>query len=512
MYVFQDKGELREKSVTCRNIHCHCFLGVSPWGCGDGGGGSKDDSTGRQWTYLVYLGADNSLSTNGLEDIEEMAQVGSSNKVAIVVQAEFDKTFTGSPDTFRGLVEKGTLQTYFDAATNIGEVDMGSPEALTDFITWATTTYPAEHYALVIWDHGDGWKDRSSTVKTSLLRGAVQDTTAGTFMTLPDLGNAVRSAGVPLDIVDFDACLMAMYEVAYEFLGLTDYMVFSEETEPGDGDPYDTILADLVDDPAMTAAELSSVMVNRYDESYAGFGRKTTKSAVDMSQLSAVDTAVLALGQALMADAAANTVAMDARTESKHFYTPANHDLHDFASYIFNNAPDGAAKDAAGALVSAVQAMVISNGTNPDSDASTSVGLAIYMPTTAQTSPWELGEYAVLACNATSRPAASNTWGAYLEWLIGQEGGGTSGVTGGGFTITVRWTTPMAQTVTPTLICGFMNRMIGILNGLIPPCLTRTPTTVRFPRTRIPPGSRWNTSRPTAKSNPVPTISPSTTI
>ena len=61
-------------------------------------------------------------------------------------------------------------------------------------------------------------------------------------MSLPDLAGAVRTAGVHLDVINFDACLMAMYEVAYEFLGLTDYMVFSEEVEPGDGDPYDTIL------------------------------------------------------------------------------------------------------------------------------------------------------------------------------------------------------------------------------------------------------------------------------
>jgi len=184
-------------------------------GCGGGGGGSSDggdNGPDRQWTYLVYMGADNNLANYGINDIEEMAQVGSSDKMAIVVQAEFSPGYTTSvPDssTYRGLVQQGSFEDNLEVATNLGNVDMGSPEALTDFIVWATTNYPAQHYALVIWDHGAGWKDRTPMVTTSLFRGAVQDSSSGSFMNLPDLGDAVRNAGVPMDIINFDACLMA---------------------------------------------------------------------------------------------------------------------------------------------------------------------------------------------------------------------------------------------------------------------------------------------------------------
>lgn len=426
-----------------------CLVG----GCGGGGGGGNGDADtalDRQWTYLVYMGADNNLSNYGIADIEEMAQVGSSDEVAIVVQAEFSPSYTtGIPDTstYRGLVQQGTIEDNLEVATNLGNVDMGSPEALTDFIVWATTNYPAQHYALVIWDHGSGWKN-SPKLKASVLRGAVQDDTSGTFMNLPDLGNAVRNAGIPMDIINFDACLMGMYEVAYEFNGLTNYLVASEESEPGNGDPYDTILGDLAAQPAMTAADLSAVMVDRYAESYENYsatGRLTTKSALDMSQLSIVDAAVMTLGQALMNDADSNTVAMAARSNTQNYSYPANHDIHDLASYIFNEAPDGAAKNAAATLMSAVKAAVYRNGITPDSAASTNNGLAIYMPTSAQTSSFELAEYATLACNATSRGAISGSWGEYLQWLIDQEGGGTSGNTLGDFTVTLRWTTPEGE-------------------------------------------------------------------
>ena len=210
-----------------------CYL-VSCGGGGDGGSdngpinGPDDNGPingGRQWTYMVYLGADNNLSTAGIGDIEEMGQVGSSSQMAIVVQAEFSPYYTqGVPNTntYRLLVQSGGAVDNLNAATDIGDVDMGSRAALTDFIKWATSTYPAQHYALVLWDHGAGWKDRAKGANSSLFRGAIQDETSGSFMSLSDLAGAVRDAGVHIDLINFDACLMAMYEVAYEFDGLAD--------------------------------------------------------------------------------------------------------------------------------------------------------------------------------------------------------------------------------------------------------------------------------------------------
>lgn len=417
---------------------------------GDGDSDSGPDSSGRQWTYMVYMGADNNLSSAGIGDIAEMGQVGSSSKVAIAVQAEFSPYYTDGvtdTNTYRLLVQSGSAAVNLNAATDIGDVDMGSPSALTSFIQWATSTYPAQHYALILWDHGAGWKDRAKGANSSLFRGAIQDETSGSFMSLSDLAGAVRDAGVDIDLINFDACLMAMYEVAYEFSGLVDYMVFSEETEPGDGDPYDTILADLAADPTMSAAELAEVIVTRYDESYVAYlqeypGELTTKSAVDMSRLAALDTAVCALGQALMNDSNANTVAMAARTNTQEYAYTANHDLYDLASYINQNAPAGEAKDAAASVMTAVQNMVTSNAANPNADEAQNIGLAIYIPEPSETSASELNEYSQLACNTAVRQAAAGSWGEFVEWEIDEGGGGSATYGPGGYTLRIDWTTP----------------------------------------------------------------------
>lgn len=420
-------------------------------GCSGGDGGSDNNNgSSRQWTYMVYMGADNNLSTAGVMDIAEMGQVGSSSRMAVVVQAEFSPYYTeGIPDTstYRLLVQSGSANDNLNAATNIGNVDMGSRAALTSFIRWAASTYPAQHYALVLWDHGAGWKERARDASSSLFRGAIQDETSGSFMSLTDLAGAVRDAGVDIDLINFDACLMAMYEVAYEFDGLADYLVFSEETEPGDGDPYDTILADLAADPAMSAAELADVIVDRYDESYVTYVQQypdqlTTKSAVDMSRLAALDTAICALGQALMNDSGANTVAMAARTNTQEYAYATNHDLYDLASYINQNAPAGTAKDAAASVMTAVQNMVTVSAANPNADEAQNVGLAIYIPEPSETNTAELDEYAQLACNTTVRQAATGSWGEFVEWQVDQEGGGSATYGPGGFNVRIDWTTP----------------------------------------------------------------------
>jgi len=415
---------------------------------GDGGGGGSDSgggggTTAREWTYMVYMGADNNLSTSGEADIAEMASVGSTPAVAVVVQAEFSRQYSGTgvpSDTRRMLIQKGVDN--LAASASIGNVNMADPAQLTSFIKWAQQTYPANHYALVIWDHGAGWKTSSVNTRRSLERGAVQDETSDSFMSLPNLAKAVRDSGVHFDLINFDACLMAMYEVAYEFKGLADYLVFSEETEPGEGDPYDTILADLTANPTQSARTLASLIVDKYDEFYTANNRgATTKSAVEMSQMDALDAKVLALSAALRTDAAATALVQAARSATQEYAYASNHDLYDLCSYVATRLTGGAVKDRCNEIMTLITGMVVNNKINDTSPAKVagSRGLAIYLPTAGETNTSDLDKYAQLSCNKT-RASASGTWGSYVDYLLS----GTGDVTyvPGGFAIWLYWEKP----------------------------------------------------------------------
>jgi len=432
--------------MTKRRFWAQCivalFLLAGMLSCGGGGSSTPAAApacTSTQWTYMVYMGADNNLSDAGLADLKEMEKVGSSSCVKIVVQAEFSPQYSSNISaslTGRVLVEKGVDSVNAGSLVGTGVVDMASPAALTSFISWAKATYPAAHYALVVWDHGAGWKAKKIS---SPARGAVQDATSGNFMSLPDLAKGVRDANVPLDIINFDACLMAMYEVAYEFTGLTDYMVFSEQTEPGNGDPYDTILAALAATPTMSSRTLASTIVDKYNAFYVPDTRnETTKSAIDMAQLSQLDAKIIALSAALATDTSTKAVVQAAQANTQNYVYPANHDIYDFCSYLASRV-SGTAKTVCGQIMTLMPSIVINNkytGTSVNK----SHGLAIYLPKADETSATDLTEYGKLKCNLTTRASAGGTWGSYVESLLGASALQT--YVSGNFALYLYWTKP----------------------------------------------------------------------
>ncbi|MCU0861727.1 MAG: clostripain-related cysteine peptidase, partial [Methanomassiliicoccales archaeon] len=225
---------------------------------------SASDRAVASWTFMVYLDGDNNLEGYGIDDFLEMASVGSNPQVSIVVQ--FDRSpltgWTGGSSEYddwrstkRFLVESGDRPTSSYQISDLGEVNMGSQAALQSFLEWGMNSYPANHYALVLWDHGGGW----------VYGVCSDDTSSGDSLLLPEIRQAITGAqtstGKTLDLVGFDACLMGMTEVAYEMKDLTDTVVFSEETEPGQGWAYDKILASLVASPTMTSDQLGGVIV-----------------------------------------------------------------------------------------------------------------------------------------------------------------------------------------------------------------------------------------------------------
>lgn len=192
----------------------------------------------KDWTVMVFINADNNLDYFGEKDQNEMAEVGSNDWLNIITL--LDRQNKPAKMNF---VKKGTIETIKD----MGEVDMGDYKVLVQFVKDTVAAYPAKKYALIIWNHGSGWKDPSASGEMqSLFRGLSYDDQSGNHMTTAELGKAAKEIkgilGKNLDIWGMDACLMQMVEVAYALKDNCGYVVASEETEPGDGYPYTDIL------------------------------------------------------------------------------------------------------------------------------------------------------------------------------------------------------------------------------------------------------------------------------
>jgi len=241
-----------------------------------------------EWTVMIYLDSDNNLESAGINDINEMEMVGSSSKVNIVVQADripgYDTSNSDWTTTRRYYIMQDNDPFLINSEFNdLGELNMGDPdETLIDFASWVTTNYPAKKYLLVIWNHGGGFRSPAYS------KGIAQDDTSGKdIITMPDLEYALSAISVQMgkniDIVGMDACLMAMTEVAYQIKDCADILVTSEENEPGDGWPYDSILAQLVSNPHMSPEQLAVDIVYKYIVSYPY--DNVTQSAIDLSYM-----------------------------------------------------------------------------------------------------------------------------------------------------------------------------------------------------------------------------------
>ena len=113
----------------------------------------------KPWTALVYLAGDNgrflsSLEGEGVSDLLEMKDVGSSDTLDIV--AQFDAMTDHASRRYH--ISKGGRLAH-DLVLDLGDTNSGDAQVLLDFITWGVRAYPAQHYLLVLWNHGSGWKD-----------------------------------------------------------------------------------------------------------------------------------------------------------------------------------------------------------------------------------------------------------------------------------------------------------------------------------------------------------------
>ena len=233
-------------------------------------------------TIMVYMcGTDlESRSSMGTADLSEMANATLSSNVNVIVYTGGCKRWnnqivSSSVNQVYKIEGGGRLSCLVD---NAGTASMVSPSTLAEFIQFCAKYYPANRNELIFWDHGGG-----------SISGYGYDekyASAGS-MTLKGIDDALKAGGVTFDFIGFDACLMATMENALMLTDYADYMIASEETEPGVGWYYTNWLTKLSSNPSMATLEIGKNIVDDFvtvcDQQCRG--QSTTLSVVDLSEL-----------------------------------------------------------------------------------------------------------------------------------------------------------------------------------------------------------------------------------
>jgi hypothetical protein len=337
------------------------------------------ETDGADWTFMVYLDADNNLEPFYIDMFLDMSSVGSTPQVNIVVQMDriggYDSRYDNWAGCMRFYVTKDLTPAPENAIQDLGEKNVGDPNTLTDFVNWTINSYPANRYCLVLADHGSG-----------CVQSVCFDETSGMdALSLPELSQALSAVPLPhkIDLLYFDACLMGMVEVAYQIRDYVDVMVASEEVSYA-GQPYEYYLGNLTANPSMSPEDLANVIVSNFIDYTRSNLLSTTMAGVDLSQITNLKTAVDDLAQKLNgAEDAYNEEIRRARCQAEGYAGPYGDtygwymDLYHFAQLIYQYIPDNIIRDAASQVMTLTSNAVI---VEDHYDHPNSHGLSIFFP------------------------------------------------------------------------------------------------------------------------------------
>ncbi len=346
----------------------------------------NEAAPGTGWTVLVYSIADTDLEPFMMDDLVQLSTVGSTDEVSFV--ALVDRAVDYSADPLLNLPDWSggkLMQVDRDAMVvteELGDIDTGDPELLASFIARGIAEHPAAHYALVLSDHGASWPgvggDESSD-HDSLSVAELRD----------GIGAGLEEAGVErLDLLGFDACLMATYEVASAMAPYADRLVASQELEPGHGWDYSSFSV-LTEDPSASVDALGAAIIEGFaaEAEASGTSESITLSMIDLTRMSEVDEALAEFtGQLVEAAAQVAPVVGKNRATSLGFGSSPDptEDTHmtDLALLASEIGVDALyVSDAADSLVRAIGDVVL--GSVAGSAMNGATGLSIYFPPTA---------------------------------------------------------------------------------------------------------------------------------
>lgn len=321
---------------------------------------------------MVYICGTDLESKNGMasSDIQEMAAASFGDNVNLILYTGGCKKWKISDISNKNnqiyQVKDGKLIRLED---NQGTASMTDPNTLTSFINYCKTNFPANRNEFIFWDHGGGSVSGFGYDEKKASSGS---------MDLAEIDQALTKANVKFDFIGFDACLMATAETALMLDKHADYLIASEETEPGIGWYYTDWLTSLGKNTSLSTVEIGKKIVDDFVSTCAKKckGQKTTLSVIDLAEFSnTIPDKLNSFAQSVSTKLTNKDYksVSDARYTTREFAVNSKIDQVDLAHLALNmNTNEGKA------LSNAIQSAVKYNRTS--SNITNAYGISIYFP------------------------------------------------------------------------------------------------------------------------------------
>ena len=255
------------------------------------------------WSIFIYMcGADlesqNSFATSDLNEILSVA--GQPDDVNIIIETGGAKSWHTSGIDANKLCrfEVRNKKLVIAEGGHVASADMGKASTLQSFLTWGFENYPADKSALILWNHGGAMEGVCFDEKF--------ETSRATTQLMNDEDKSACTAAInassnidKLEWIGYDACLMAVQDIAEFNSSFANYMVAAEETELGEGWDYDNWIDDLYakeDTETILTAICDSFIASvdyliAHDSDYSGEKNDQTLAWFDLSKMATYKTA-----------------------------------------------------------------------------------------------------------------------------------------------------------------------------------------------------------------------------
>ena len=323
-------------------------------------------------TIMVYMCGTDLESKSGMatSDLTEMANATLSDNINLIVYtggcSKWNNNIVSNKVNQIYQVKKGGLTTLKKDA---GSGAMTDPSTLASFIQYCNKNFPADRNELILWDHGGGSVSGYGYDEKNASSGS---------MSLSGIRTALKKGGVTFDFVGFDACLMATVENALMLNDYADYLIASEETEPGIGWYYTDWLTALSKNTSMSTLEIGQNIIDSFIEQCNSKcrGQATTLSIVDLAETACTVSSKLNSFASATSELIENNQykqVSDARYQAREFAQSSQIDQIDLAHFAKNlNTTEG--DELAQAVLGAVKY------NNTSSAMTNAYGLSIYFP------------------------------------------------------------------------------------------------------------------------------------
>jgi len=249
-----------------------------------------------KWHVMVFVAADNNLWAATVYDILSQEDFTSNNSVQVSLAYDINAESAGG-DRAAGIFFVGEDASH-DLELNGATFNSASTQALTQYLNWVKTNYPAEKHMLILYDHGDSWTKNSSGI-------LVDDTSnPGRQMEIEDLAEVISQSGLSVEVLTFRACLMASIEVIADLDDVVDYVVASQTVQTG-GDgaasyPFTELVTWLQQNPSSSARDVAIKNTDLYAQKFSGMeGKSTASSSLDCAKVPSLISSMASLRSAL---------------------------------------------------------------------------------------------------------------------------------------------------------------------------------------------------------------------